>query len=329
MGRRRPEVLPLMGGHVSTAGSLLNATANARRIGAEVIQVFPSNPRQWRSHPYTGEELRDFARSLAQHRLPLYVHTTYLLSLASPDEGLHATSTHSLAEAYRFAARCGAAALVTHVGSHHGQGTDAVAPRIVQACVAARSEARSLLEQDDAAGEGCPAAGPAAGTTPPDAAGPCTLQRFGGLPLLMETAAGSGHIIGSLQDLHLLLALLDQAGVPCGICLDTAHLFAAGFALHTAEGVETLLAHLHARGMLERVGAVHLNDCETPLGSRRDRHANLWEGLIGRAGLQAVVGHPALRAVPFILEVPGFEGHGPDRRNMLRARRMRRAALGL
>jgi len=289
-----------------------------------VIQIFPSNPRQWRSYPYTAEALRDFARSLARHRLPLYVHTTYLLNLGSPDEGLRARSAHSLAEAYRFAARCGAAALITHVGSHHGAGTAAVAPRVVQTCIAARSEARSLLERDKAAEEGRPSPGATASGTHE----PGMLQRFEELPLLMETGAGSGRIIGTLEDLHLLLTLLDRAGVPCGICLDTAHLFAAGFPLHTTEGAETLLACLQVRQMLGRVGAVHLNDCETLLGSRRDRHANLWEGRIGRVGLQAMLGQPALRAVPFILEVPGFDGHGPDRRNLLRARRMRRAALG-
>lgn len=331
MSRRRPEARPLVGGHVSTAGGLHNATANARRIGAEVIQIFPSNPRQWRSYPYTGEELQDFARSLARHQLPLYVHTTYLLSLASPDESLRATSAQSLAEAYRFAARCGAAALITHVGSHHGEGTATVAPRVIETCLAARSLARALLQHDAAAQseQATPEATMAAApdTSPAHTALPDAVRRCRELPLLMETGAGSGNIIGSLADLQLLLALLDGCQVPCGICLDTAHLFAAGFPLHTAEGVETLLAYLQARGMLERVGAVHLNDCATPLGSRHDRHANLWEGHIGRTGLQAVLGHPALRDVPFILEVPGFDGHGPDRRNVLRARRMRRAAL--
>lgn len=313
MRSAQPEPRPLIGAHVSTAGGLLNAISNATRISAEVIQVFPTNPRRWRPYPYTGQELQEFAQALLDHRLSLYVHTTYLLNLASPDEALRATSAKSLAEAYRFAAHCGAAALVTHIGSHHGEGTVAVAARIIATCMAARSHARHLLEQD---------------TADDHPGGAASLRRFETMPLLMETSAGSGHIIGTLDDLDLLLGMLAECdGVPAGICLDTAHVFAAGTPLHTPEDAQALVALLQSKRLLERLGAVHFNDCETALGSKHDRHANLWEGQIGRAGLQAVMGAPQLARVPFILEVPGFEGHGPDRRNVLRARRMRRAAL--
>lgn len=300
---------PLVGAHVSTAGSLLNGVSKARRIGAEVIQVFATNPRQWRSYPYSEEDLSAFARALAGARLQVYVHTSYLLNLASPDENLRERSIRSLAEAYRFAALCGASALITHVGSHQGRGIETVASQVLDACTAARMAAQLLLAQEAEQGS---------------ALAERNLRSFATLPLLLETSAGGANTIGTLRDLRLLL---QAAEFPAGMCPDTAHLFAAGWALHTEQGARDLLHLLEEEDLLRTVGAVHLNDCATALGSRHDRHANLWEGKMGREGLEYLLGHPALAATPFILEVPGFDDHGPDRRNVLRARRMRRAAL--
>jgi deoxyribonuclease-4 len=143
--------------------------------------------------------------------------------------------------------------------------------------------------------------------------------------LLLETSAGGGDSLGrSPAELGRLVRGLDRAGVPAGVCLDTAHLFAAGYPVHLEQGLEALLEELGAEVGLDRVGLVHLNDSRSGLGSLADRHENLWEGRIGRKGLAGWVCHPALREVPFVLEVPGFDGRGPDRRNLGRARRLRR-----
>ena len=279
----------------------------ARHIGAEAIQIFPSNPRQWRTHSYTDDELFRFSMELKRRSLPLFIHSTYLMNLASPDADLRRRSAGALAEAFRFACLTGAAGVVTHVGSHRGEGLARAVPRIVASVIEARHRAERLLGPD----------------------GPPPSRRAGGETshqpdprLLLETSAGGGNTVGSTPS--ELGILVEQLGGGTEVCLDTAHLFAAGYAINTEDGLENLLDELSAAGLTGRVALIHFNDSMTGLGSKHDRHANLWEGLLGRAGLSVVMGHPTFRHVPFVLEVPGFDGHGPDGRNVRRARLMRR-----
>jgi deoxyribonuclease-4 len=145
-------------------------------------------------------------------------------------------------------------------------------------------------------------------------------------PLLLEDSAGAGHTVGGgLEELHALLEALPSS---CGICLDTAHLFAAGYPVHTSAGLERLLERLRDDNLLERVSLIHLNDSKTPFASKRDQHANPGAGYIGRAGLARIVRHPALATIPFVLEVPGDRGHGPDATNVAIVKLMRREAAG-
>jgi deoxyribonuclease-4 len=128
------------------------------------------------------------------------------------------------------------------------------------------------------------------------------------------------------RDLTELARLLAELPGDGGLCLDSAHLFAAGVPVHTAAGVDRLAADLDALAGPGAVRLVHLNDSKKEFGSLHDQHENLWQGRIDRAGLTAFLGHPAFREVPFILEVPGIDGHGPDRLNIRRAKLMRRQA---
>jgi deoxyribonuclease-4 len=268
----------------------MNAVKKAHAISAELIQIFPSNPRMWRPAAHSPEDVRMFARALLRAGMQVFLHTIYLINLASPDPELRRRSAGALAQTFRFASACAARGVVIHVGSHHGDGFDSALPRVIDAVAEARADA-----------EGDPL-------------------------LLVESSAGGGNSVGgSLWELSRLVETLPG---PTGICLDTAHLFAAGHPLQTPADLEALVDELARLGLLPALGLVHLNDCSTALGSRHDRHADLWEGQIGREGLQLVVGHPAFRHTPFVLEVPGADGHGPDRRNVRRARLMRRAALG-
>lgn len=283
---------PRVGAHVSFAGGPSRVLPRARRIGAEAVQVFPSNPRQWRRNEHPAEELAAFGAALAAADLPLFVHTIYLINLASPDPGLRARSGEAVAAALVFAARAGAAGVVTHVGSHRGDGFGAAVDRVSATVRDAEARARRALD--------------------PDADLP---------PLLLETAAGAAHTVGGTpRELGALLAAL-PAGV--GACLDTAHLFAAGQPIHTRDGLDRYLEEAEAAFGLARVGLVHLNDCKSALGSRADRHENLWEGRVGREGLALWLNEPSVRAVPFVLETPGFAGEGPDRKNLDRAKRLR------
>ena len=114
------------------------------------------------------------------------------------------------------------------------------------------------------------------------------------------------------------------AGPPAaGICLDTAHLFAAGYAVHDPDGLAALVDDLRSLGLLDRVGLMHLNDSSAPFASNRDRHENPGDGLIGYEGLTRVVRHPAFAHVPFVLEVPGADGHGPDAASIAVVKAMR------
>lgn len=286
--------LPRIGAQISTAGGLLNAVKRATDIGAEVVQVFSGNPRQWRGYAYTDEQLEAFGSALQESDLLLFVHSIYLINVAGPDPALRDRSTQALAESLAFAARTGAAGVVTHVGSHRGDGFEAALPRIREAVLCAQEAALASCGTADLP------------------------------PLLLESSAGGGDSVGrDPAELGLMLECLAGSPAPVGVCLDTAHLFAAGLAVHTSSGLGSLIADLAASGCLDAVRLVHLNDSRTAFGSRSDRHENLGEGELGSAGLAMIVRHPAFRLSPFVLEVPGFDDHGPDAENMRRARAMR------
>jgi deoxyribonuclease-4 len=298
--------LPPIGAQVSSAGGFPPVPQRAADIGAEAVQIFNTNPRVWRPRVPSPGEIEALVAGLRAHRLRLFFHSSYLINLASPDPELRRRSREALAFALSTGAAVGAEAVIVHIGSHRGEAAGAER-RVV------RSIARSIrrAERVLAAGqEGVPAASV--------------------LPaLLLETGSGGRNTIGGrLEDLLTLLSLEEAEGLgrelPLGICIDTAHLFAAGYAVHEEKGLEDLIERLRALGLLERVRLVHLNDSKTPLGARRDQHENLGQGLIGYDGLSRLVRHAALRHVPFILEVPGIEGHGPDAVNIAVAKSMRR-----
>ncbi len=294
--------LPLIGGQISTAGGFAAVAARALAMGAEAVQVFSSNPRTWQTTPPDPEGLQQFATALRELRLPLFFHSIYLINLASPDEALRQRSVEALVHALMTGALAGAAGVVTHIGSHRGAGFGSASGLVTGAALAslaAAAETLAALSGGEASERDLP-------------------------PLLLETGAGSGDTIGDrLDDLAALLTALPTSA---GLCLDTAHLFAAGHAVHQAKGLESFLTALRRLDLLRRVGLVHLNDSGTPFASRHDRHENPGAGLIGRAGLARVVRHPALASVPFVLEVPGLDKHGPSAAEISTVKAMRRPA---
>ncbi len=301
--------LPLVGAQLSTAGGWSQVPGRAAAIGTEVVQVFSSNPRVWPTAPPDPEALAALSRALLLQGQPLFIHAVYLINPASPDTELRERSAAALAHALATGSLAGAQGVVTHLGSHRGEGFDKAIPWLTETLIAACAQARSSAE--DMGLEVVP------------------------LPtLLLETGAGSGATVGGrLEELETLIELLKDPppGDPppqVGLCLDTAHMFAAGYALHTVRGLSDLAEELALRGLLDIVGLVHLNDSASLFDSRRDRHANPGEGQIGYAGLAGVVRHPALSRVPFVLEVPGSEGHGPGSAELATVKTMRRAAPG-
>jgi deoxyribonuclease IV len=297
---REPERarLPLVGAQISTAGGFAAVPQRAVAIEAEVVQIFNSNPRTWRTRSHDPEEMAALTTGLRRHRLPLFFHTIYLINLASPDQQLRQRSGRALADALITGALAGAAGVVTHVGSHRGEGFESAIVRVVDVTRAATETAQRSLEARGL------------GQTLPQ--------------LLLETSSGSGMMVGGrLQE---LAALLTSLPVGSGLCLDTAHLFAAGYPVHEADGLERMIEELHGHDLLGKVRLVHLNDSMTPFASKRDRHQNPGAGQIGYDGLARVVRHPALARVPFILEVPGQDGHGPDAASVALVKSMREGA---
>jgi deoxyribonuclease-4 len=290
-------LLPRIGAHVSVAGGVAKALARARTIGAEAIQIFAGNPRQWRRPAHAPQDLRAGGDLLRQAGLPVFVHTIYLINLASPDPGLREQSASALAAALVFGARIGGAGVVTHIGSHRGAGFEKAVGWATGALTDALTRARrELADSGDFEPERLP-------------------------PLRLEASAGSAGSVGANP--AELGRILRDLPADAGVCLDTAHLFAAGFAIHTSAGLAAFLEDLERHVGLERVGPIHLNDSKSDLGSRSDRHENLWQGKIGRSGLTPWVRHPAFQRVCFLLETPGFDQQGPDRKNLRRAKRMR------
>lgn len=302
---------PLIGAQISTAGGFRPVPGRAVALGAEAVQVFSSNPRTWHTRTPDEAELSEFVDGLRAHRLPLFFHTIYLINLASPDRELRERSAGALAHALTLGALAGATGVVTHVGSHRGEGL----------ARGLRSAAETILVAVEAAGHALKAAA----STPPLP------------PLLVETAVGAGSIVGArLEELAGLvsdsLTRLEASpteaaasGVsPVGVCLDSAHLFAAGYPVHHPEGLESFMTELQGLDLLRRVGLVHLNDSASAFASNRDRHENPGDGSIGYDGLAGIVRHPALIDIPFVLEVPGGDGRGPDATNVAVVKSMRR-----
>ncbi len=284
----------LLGCHLSIGRGFPRSVDEAEELGNAALQFFSHNASAWRMKELTDEIAGAFReRRSASSVAYLVVHTMYLLNLASPDDDLHERSAEALIEEVRRAGLLGADALVTHLGAHVGSGIEAGIARIVGAL-------GRLV--------GSPA-----------------WAEAGGLRLLLENTAGSGTTIGSsFDELAAILAAVDDA-TRIGVCLDTCHAFAAGHDLRARQAVDRTLERFDRAVGLDRLEMIHLNDSRFPLGSRRDRHAHIGRGSIGAEGIGAVVRHPRLRDLPFVLETPKAIDGRPDadRINLATVRRLR------
>ena len=275
-----------VGAHVSTAGGVDKALGRAVSIGAETIQIFASSPRAWAFKPPAEEAVAAFLQQTdATGITPAFLHASYLVNLGgTPD--LVRKSVDSLSDHLGVAAQLGAAGLIFHSGSHKGAGFNAVL-----------EQASSSLRE--------------------------VLSRIPGETwLIIENAAGMGAHIGStFREIGRLMDAVDSPRVM--VCLDTAHTFAAGYNLADPDAIDGALEELDREIGLSRLVAVHANDSKVELGSGVDRHENIGDGHIGREGFEVIMGHPAFREVPFLLEVPGADGKGPDKENVERLKGIR------
>ena len=256
------------------------------------MQIFSRSPRGGRPPALVPEVVAGFtAQRRAAGIEPLAVHAPYVMNLASPDPRQWAQSRALYEAEYARAAALSAQFLVTHVGSHRGAGEAGGIARVAQAIQVAL-------------------AGTQADTL-----------------ILLENTAGAGQGLGyRFEQLAAIRDATAQAG-RVGVCLDTAHLFAAGYPIHTAAGLDEVVAGFDRAVGLSHLRLIHLNDSKVPFGSRVDRHWHIGEGEIGRAAFARLVAHPALKDVPFILETPK-QTEADDQRNLATVRALARRSRG-
>jgi deoxyribonuclease IV len=274
----------LFGGHCP--GGIKKALDNGHAFGMDAVQLFVQSPRAWRFPEHDPADLEAFRERREELGIgAVSVHALYLLNLASPKDDFYEKSVTTLRSTVDTGCAIGAEAVVFHVGSHLGSGFEAALDRVI------------------------PALGEA-------------LERCNDTTwLCMENTAGTGGTIGrSLDELAALYEELDRHP-RLGVCLDSCHLFASGYDVTDRGELDKTLARLDELIGLDRLRCLHVNDSKTPLGSNRDRHDNIGEGLMGE-GLGVFLAHPKLQGLPAYLEVPGTDGHGPDAEQTKRLREL-------
>jgi len=273
----------ILGGHVG--GGVKAAPERAEAIGADALQLFVQSPRAWRFPDHDPEVLASYGdRARAAGIQATIVHAIYLCNFASPDDTIYGKSVSTLRDTVDTACAIGAEGVVFHVGSHLGSGFEAGLERALPAV-------EQVLER-------------------------CSERTW----LLIENSAGTGGTIGrSLDEVATLFERLNKHR-RLGFCLDSCHLWASGYDVTDPVALDALLDEFDSRVGLDRLRALHVNDSATPLGSNRDRHANIKEGLMGDK-LSVFLGNRRLQGLPALLEVEG-QGKGPDANEMQKLREL-------
>ncbi|HET8843613.1 MAG TPA: deoxyribonuclease IV [Ktedonobacteraceae bacterium] len=259
-----------LGRHMPTNSQPIKAAELAWSIGCNAIQIFASNPTAW-SPPQGGEESSiAFAEAARKYDLdPVVLHAPYLINLASPLEANREKSASLLRWTLQRGALLGAAYVVFHIGSHKGEGVEEGIAHIA-------GEIAPILAE-----------------TPPQ------------VGLLLENSVGAGQTLGGeFEHLAAVLKLLPDYSARLGVCLDTAHLWGAGHDISTIASTQEVLRRFDELIGLERLKVLHLNDTEKSLGSKRDVHARVGEGVIGQEGLRALLNDPRLAHVAILMETP-------------------------
>ena len=296
---RRPTAghLPPLGAHHSIAGGLSRAVERAVETGCDCLQVFTRNINQWAVKPLDETEAEAFRDAVRDAGLKVVVvHDSYLINPAAADATLRKKSIAALAEEVRRADRLGIPWVVAHPGAAGEQPADVAVAR------AAAGIAEALTQTSGLAGG-----------------------------ILIETTAGQGSCLGaSFEEIGAMLDAIDaQPGLKkrVGVCLDTCHVFAAGYALAPKAALDETLRAFDRHIGLERLKVIHANDSKRECGSRVDRHEAIGKGKIGREAFRLLINHPKLAGIPFILETPkegpdGKPSPAVDRRNLATLRRL-------
>jgi deoxyribonuclease-4 len=281
----------LIGAHVSTAGGLAKAIERGTERGCESIQIFNQSPRMWRPTAYGEEDFAAFREAMeASPVQAAVIHAVYLINCASKDAELRRKSLKSLTHALRIGDAIGAAGVVLHPGAQKGE---PLGPSLKRA---GKTIAAALGDSDRC-------------------------------PLLLEQTAGHKGLLG--RDFEQTAELIELAGggERLGLCLDSCHLFVQGYDITDEGHLGAVLDEADQKVGLGRLRCLHVNDAAAPLGSCRDRHANIGKGEMGRRGLAAFLSEPRFEGLPATLETPGPEKKGSSRAEVTAAKRLRREGL--
>jgi deoxyribonuclease-4 len=277
---------PPLGAHTSIAGGIHNAIYSGARIGCDVVQIFSKNQLQWKGKEISQEDLDQFRKAIAETNVyPITVHDSYLINLASPNLEIYRKSFQAFTDELKRCKLLEIPYLVMHPGSHMGRG-----------------EATGIIAIADAVRNGY------------------TEADCQNTVILLETTAGQGTNLG--YSFEQLRDIIDQSQLEerIAVCMDTCHIFAAGYDLRTTESWNETKARFDRIIGLEKLKVFHLNDSLQELGNRVDRHARIGKGQIGLEGFSALVNDPDLRQIPMILEIPG--GNKAYQQDIRRLRRL-------
>lgn len=269
----------MLGAHVSVAGGLASAFTRAQALGCDSLQLFVKNPHSWGGKPPAEAEVARFSEAARRSGIGPIAHSAYLINLAASDPLTLTRSRAALADELRRCTRLGIPGLVLHPGAHVGAGEAVGLARITASLDAVLTECPDVTTR-----------------------------------VWLENTAGQGSALGyRLEQLAAIIAAVSEPS-RLGVCLDTCHAFAAGYALHEADGYATFWDEVERRLGLARVACLHLNDSQQPLGSRQDRHANLGAGHLGLGCFERLLHDQRLVGLPLLLETPlGSDGQGHAR----------------
>ena len=271
----------VVGAHMSIAGGIHNAFAHAQRAGCRALQIFLKSSNQWRSRALTEEDRTLYLEAEKMAGIgPVVAHNSYLINLASPDPALRGKSIDAFVEEMERANFLGVPCVILHPGAHMGAG-----------------EAEGIARVGEALNQALDR------VSPP-------------VRILLETTAGQGSSLGYRFD--QLASILERIRKEdrVGFCLDTCHVFAAGYDIRTPEGYRKTMREFNRLIGVDRIAAIHVNDCKKELGSRVDRHVHIGQGQIGLEGFRCLVNDSRFTKVPKILETPKGEDLEEDRMNL-------------
>lgn len=260
-----------LGAHVSTSGGVDKAPVNGARIGCEAIQIFTKNQRQWKTKSLSEAEIKNYRSEIQRSQIQLTVsHDSYLINLASPEDDILKRSKEAFEDEVERCEQLEIPYLIFHPGSHVGSGEKAGLKRIAESINSTLDKKPGYKTQ-----------------------------------LLLETTAGQGTNLGyRFEQLAEILEFIKEKD-RVGICVDSCHIFAAGYDIRTADAYQSTLKQLEEVIGLRKLRAFHLNDSKTPLGSRVDRHEHIGQGHIGVEAFRLIVNDERFQGLPMVIETPG------------------------